>query len=272
MGGTSATKSRNKEAGKGEETEDCMHILDGASYGSSFVGMVHILQVETNESSQTSDAKSGRDAKSVSRFNGGDHSGLTEQLKSNMTAELALSEQKGSYGVSKEFANSAKRLFSTSQLSVHCTLITKGIIPTIQSQTMKTSVQNLKASPQDVMGQLAAIKGASGSAVDTSMEAMAGKATTGQQFMSLNSEYLKNTVSALGAYDDENNQVLDVGTFFTAFSDFLNKAMAGDAGTPLHYSIRTLRKRDIARAYIQKYYPNGARNQEDVMKGALGQT
>lgn len=265
VGGTiSATQQ-----GDGEKKEDdCLHILDGATYGSTFVGMVHILQTETNESSQTSSSSSNRDTRSGFKRN---YEQLTEELKKEMVVNLALSNVTGKYGVSDDVAESMKRLFSASELSVHCTLITEGIIPTIQSQTMKTSVQNLKPNPQEVMNQLAVIRDASANVTDQSMEAIGNKARMGQQFMTLNSEYLKSTVSALGAYDNDQNQVLDMNTFFMALTDFLNKAVSGDAGTPLQYSIRKLKKEDIARAYIQKFYPRGARNQEDALKGALGQ-
>mmetsp|Transcript_19828 Transcript_19828/g.29428 ORF Transcript_19828/g.29428 Transcript_19828/m.29428 type:complete len:500 (+) Transcript_19828:134-1633(+) len=239
-------EARARSAGK-----NVMQILSGASYGSSFVGMVHILEAEKTDTSQKAEA-------------------LADDLKDAFTNALATREQAGDYGVGEEFAKSAKNLASTSDLSNHCTIITEGIIANLASNTMKTTVANMAPNPQDVMGQLAAIQAASDQVTNDTMEAMATKAKTGQQFIKLNSEYMKNTVSALGSYDNDANMTIDMNSLMACFTDFISKAAAGDCGVPINFFLRDIYEADIADAYIRKYFPNGAADQKRAMRGAIG--
>mmetsp|Transcript_3980 Transcript_3980/g.5733 ORF Transcript_3980/g.5733 Transcript_3980/m.5733 type:complete len:492 (+) Transcript_3980:72-1547(+) len=230
-----------------------MQLLSGATYGSSFVGMVFIKQLEKIDTTQESEA-------------------LAETMRDSFTSILATREQAGEYGVGKEFAEAAKSIASSSELSNHCSLVTRGIIPNIASQTMKTTVANLKPDPQEIMAQLGAIQGASNAVANESMEAMATKAKQGQQFIRLNSEYLTNTVSAIGSYDNENNQVIDMNSLMTAFTDYVQKAISGEGvGTPINFFLRDVNKANIAKAYISKYYPNGATTQALALRGRTGQ-
>lgn len=228
-----------------------MQILSGASYGSSFVGMVHILEVEKADSSQEAEA-------------------LADDMKEAFTNALATREQSGDFGVGEEFAKAAKNLASSSSLENHCSIITEGCIPSIASNTMKTTVRNMSPDPQEIMGQLGAIQASSNQVTNDTMEAMATKAKQGQQFMKLNSEYVKNTVSALGAYDNDANMTIDMNSLMTSFTDFVAKAIEGDCGVPVNFFMRDLYQADIADAYIKKYFPNGAANQKAAWRGSIG--
>lgn len=235
-----------------DKDANVMHIMSGCTRGSSFIGMVHLLKVEKSASSQSAES-------------------TAKQMKDMMTKYLGVAEQSGDYGIADQFAKEAKQLISSSQLSNHCTLVTEGIIPNIASNTMKTTVANLKPDPKEIMSQLAAIQASSDGVVNDTMEQMADKAKTGAKFMRLNSEYISNTVSALGAYDNDNNQVIDMNSLLTAFTDYVQKAIAGEAGIPLNFNVRDIYKKDIAAAYIAKYYPNGAVNQKDALRGQTRQ-
>eukprot|EP00547_Thalassionema_nitzschioides_P000276 CAMPEP_0194215254 /NCGR_PEP_ID=MMETSP0156-20130528/16923_1 /TAXON_ID=33649 /ORGANISM="Thalassionema nitzschioides, Strain L26-B" /LENGTH=494 /DNA_ID=CAMNT_0038943723 /DNA_START=27 /DNA_END=1507 /DNA_ORIENTATION=+ len=248
-----ATIYRAAMADYDEKDANVMHIMSGCTRGSSFVGMVHLLRVEKTDSQQSADS-------------------LAKQMKDMMTKYLGVSEQSGQYGIAEEFAKEAKNLISSSQLSNHCTLVTEGVIPNIASNTMKTTVANLKPNPQEVMSQLAAIQAASDGVVNETLEQMAAKAKTGAQFMKLNSDYISKTTSALGAYDNENNQVIDMNSLMTAFTDYVQKAQSGESGIPLTFNIRDIYKKDVAAAYIAKYYPNGAVNQKDALRGQVRST
>eukprot|EP00546_Thalassionema_frauenfeldii_P008442 CAMPEP_0178921534 /NCGR_PEP_ID=MMETSP0786-20121207/15618_1 /TAXON_ID=186022 /ORGANISM="Thalassionema frauenfeldii, Strain CCMP 1798" /LENGTH=189 /DNA_ID=CAMNT_0020595731 /DNA_START=2075 /DNA_END=2640 /DNA_ORIENTATION=+ len=189
-------------------------------------------------------------------------------MRQSFNEVLATREQAGEYGVGKEFAQAAKNLASSSELSSHCALITRGVIPNIASNTVKTTVYNLKPDATEIMSQLGAIQGSSNQVANESMEAMATKAKEGQQFITLNSEYLASAVSALGTYDNENNQVIDMNSLMTAFTDYVQKAISGEGiGVPVNFYIRDIYKADIAVAYINKYYPNGAASQRAALRG-----
>jgi hypothetical protein len=221
-------------AGKDSDAAE-MYLLSGATYGSSFVGLVHILQNEQNDSSQSS-------------------SSLAASLSASITENLWLENYSGKFGLDASFADNIKSLLSTSNLQSHASVITLGLIPTIKSNTVATTVQNLKPDPKDVMSQLAAIQGASDTEVNT-MGADAEKSKTGQSFMQLNNSYVKDVVSSLGAYDNANNKVVDTNSMMTALDDYVNKAIAGECGVPINFFLKPITSRQLAEAWLKKFYP-----------------
>ena len=228
-----------------------MYLLSGATYGSSFVGLVHILQNEKNTSSQSS-------------------SSLAASLSVSISENLFLANESGKFGLDASFADSVKSLLSTSNLQSHASVITMGLIPSIVSNTIETTVQNLKPDPKDVMGQLAAIQGASDTEVNT-MGAGANKAKAGESFMQLNNAYVKNVVSSLGAYDTKNNKVINTNSMMTAFDDYVQKAIAGKCGVPINFFLKPITSRQLAEAWLKKFYPGefiGESSGDDNEKGA----
>ena len=219
----------------GSKDHNVMNLLSGATYGSSFVGLVHILKREQTDSTHSS-------------------SSLAASLSVEMKKNLFLENISGGFGVSESSAQSAKDLLSTSDLQAHCSVIAMGIIPSIASNTIETTVATLQPDPQKVMDQLAAIQGSTDSSVNTMM-AGADDAKKGQQFITLNNEYVKNAVSSLGAYDDKNNKVIDTNSLMTAMEDFIKKAIAGDAGVPINFFLKPITANELAEAYLNKYYP-----------------
>jgi hypothetical protein len=167
---------------------------------------------------------------------------------------LWLENYSGKFGLDASFADNIKSLLSTSNLQSHASVITLGLIPTIKSNTVATTVQNLKPDPKDVMSQLAAIQGASDTEVNT-MGADAEKSKTGQSFMQLNNSYVKDVVSSLGAYDNANNKVVDTNSMMTALDDYVNKAIAGECGVPINFFLKPITSRQLAEAWLKKFYP-----------------
>lgn len=219
----------------GSKTANVMNLLSGATYGSSFVGLVHILKREQTDSTQSSQS-------------------LAASLSVEMKKNLFLENISGGFGVSGSSAQSVKDLLSTSDLQAHCSVIAMGIIPSIASNTIETTVSTLQPDPQKVMDQLAAIQGSTDSSVNTMM-AGADDAKKGQQFITLNNEYVKNAVSSLGEYDDKNNKVIDTNSLMTAMEDYVKKAIAGDAGVPINFFLKPITANELAEAYLNKYYP-----------------
>eukprot|EP00548_Thalassiothrix_antarctica_P015567 CAMPEP_0194171380 /NCGR_PEP_ID=MMETSP0154-20130528/5965_1 /TAXON_ID=1049557 /ORGANISM="Thalassiothrix antarctica, Strain L6-D1" /LENGTH=495 /DNA_ID=CAMNT_0038883657 /DNA_START=92 /DNA_END=1579 /DNA_ORIENTATION=- len=235
---------------KTTDSSNTMHVLSGMTKGSSFVGMVHLLKQESTKSAQTG-------------------ASMATEMRQEMSKYLVMSEQSGSFGPAEQVSESMKALVSDSGVRNHCTIHTEGVIPNITSSSMMTSVANLKPSPKEIMEQLSAISSASDGVVNNSMEAMAAKAKTGAQFIKLNSEYIKNTVSVLGKYDQANNKVIDMNSLMDAFTDYVQKAIEGKSGTAVLLNIREVHKKDIASSYINKYYPNGV--EDDAKFNTLGQ-
>ena len=218
-----------------DATKAGMKILSGATYGSSFVGLVHILHDEnTDQSSSSSD--------------------FGAKLSSSIEENLIFSNMRGKFGLSTEFANTVNNLLSTSNLQSHASLVTMGIIPSIASNKVTTAVQTLDPDPQKVMGQLAAIQGFTEGAVNGNASS-AQTAKAGESFMQLNNSYVKEVVSALGQQDVAQNEVIDTNSMMTAFDDYVRKAIKGGCGVPINFFLKPITSRQLAEAYLNKFYP-----------------
>ncbi|MCV2884096.1 hypothetical protein OE749_05275 [Aestuariibacter sp. AA17] len=241
-------------AGKDSDSAG-MYLLSGATYGSSFVGMVHILQDEKSDSSQSS-------------------SSVAASMSASIEEHLFLANSSGKFGLDTSFANSLKNLLSTSNLQSHASFVAMGIIPSIKSNAIKTTVQTLKPDPKEVMSQLAAIQGANDGTVNT-MGSSAEKAKAGESFMQLDNSYVTNVVSSLGEYDNANNQVIDTNSMMTALDDYISKAIEGDCGVPINFFLKPLTSRQLAEAWLYKFYPGeyvGESSGDDESKGPTPKT
>lgn len=165
-----------------------------------------------------------------------------------------FAKESGQLGVDSSFSNPVKNLLSTSNLSTNCSVITMGLIPTIKSNTVTTVVKKLMGDPQTHMEQLAAIQGATNSDLNTVASSASG-AKEGQTLSTLSTDYMKAAVDAVGEMDKQANQVVDTNSMMTAFDDFVQKAIEGDCGVPINFLLKPITKRQLAKAWVDKYYP-----------------
>jgi len=212
-----------------------MFLLSGQTHGSSFVGMVHLLKSEKSSSHQSS-------------------SSTSFDLEASFEENCWLASSQGKFGVDGSFASSIKELLSSSNVQAHASVITMGIIPTIKSGEIKTTVSTLQPNATDVMKQLSAIQGATDDGVNNTAS-KAAKARTGQSFMELNNSYVSGVVSNLGKIDTANNKVIDTNSLMTAFDDYVQKAIAGDCGVPINFFLKPITAKQLASAYLAKFSP-----------------
>ncbi len=197
--------------------------------------MVHLLKVESSDSKQSSGSAA---------------------TKSNVDFEIGgwFAKKSGKFGVDANWSNSVKEMLSRSDIQTHCSLVTMGIIPSLKSNNIKTTVKTLAPDPKEVMSQLGAIQGATDSSVNN-MSAGASSARSGAEFMSLNSNYLTSVVSSLGEIDDNNNKVIDMNSLMTAFDDYVTRANDSIQGVPINYYLKPITPAQLAAAWMTKYSP-----------------
>ena len=122
---------------EGSTTEKSFNIISGASLGSSFVGMVHVLNTEDTTTSQDDESRA-------------------KDMKATLSLGSAIASLKGGFGVDKNFAQDVKRLLSTQNINSHVTLITAGYIPTIKANQVALGVKQFASfDPSDMMTSLA---------------------------------------------------------------------------------------------------------------------
>lgn len=213
-----------------------MKLISGATYGSSFVGMAHILKMDETTSSQSSRSS-------------------TTALETQFEEGGFFAHMEGRFGVDAEFSNNVKNMLSTSNVQAHADVITMGIIPTLKSNEVASSVKTLQPSAQDVMDQLASVQSASDNSVNAGMAAGAKKARDGASFKDLNSDYLKTVVSSLKQGDIEKNKVIDTNSLMTAFDDYVVKAAEGKAGIPINFFLKPITASQLVCSYLAKFSP-----------------
>jgi hypothetical protein len=228
-----------KIAAKADTPDDykyALKLLSGATYGSCFIGMVHVLN--------TTETMSNEEMSSVA-------SSLQAQFK----VGAFFADESGGFGVDSSFSNDAKNLLSTQNVSSHCTLITMGSIPSIKSNQVALGV---KAFTDDdgakSMAALAKLQNATADDFKT-MDSAADSARTGGQFVALQTAKVNAVLSGLSEIDDKANKVLDINSMMDAMEDYVNKCLSGNVGVPINYYIKSITRSQIAQMWMAKYYP-----------------
>ncbi|MDR1671864.1 MAG: hypothetical protein LBS09_00120 [Bacteroidales bacterium] len=227
------------EAKAETKAEKSFYLLSGATYGSSFVGMVHVLNTTDSRSSQIMES-------------------VANSLQGSFQVGGWFADVTGGFGVSDSFSNSAKNLLSTQNIQSHCSLVTMGIIPSIKSNEVKMVVQQFSDfSPDKDMERLATLQGATASEND-SVASAALKARTGQQMMEMKSATIKSTLAGVAEIDDGKNKIIDVNSMMDAMQDYIDRCVKGEdnVGVPVNYYLKPITQSMIARAWLAKYYPN----------------
>lgn len=215
-----------------------IYILSGATYGSSFVGMVHILKSDSMNTVQNME-------------------GVAQKLQTQFKVGGWFADYQGGFGVEKSFANSVKNLISTQNIQSHCSLATMGVIPSIKSNQVKMGVKQFADSdPDKEMQKLATLQGATATE-NNSLESSANAARTGGQMISLHNATIKSTLTGLAEIDDGQNGMIDINSLMTAMDDYIEKCSSGDnnIGVPINYYLKSLDKTTTLKAWLEKYYP-----------------
>lgn len=219
------------------DKEKSMSIVSGATYGSCFVGMVHILNTSKTVSSEKMNS-------------------VAEKIQAQIKYKNWLSNAMGGFGASGQFASDIKDLISTQEITTHCTITTRGSIPSIKANNVKMAVKEFaEFDGKSSMEKLAALQNATTSERD-SVDSSAEKARMGEQMIALHNSEIKGVLTGLKEIDDGQNRVLDTNSMMTALEDYINKALAGEIGMPINYYLRPITKSQLARMWVNKYYPD----------------
>ncbi len=217
--------------------EKTMSIVSGATYGSCFVGMVHILNTTSTISSEQIRT-------------------MADSIQAQCKLKSWLSNLSGGIGINTSFSNDIKSLLSVQDITSHCTITTRGSIPSIKSNTVKMAVKEFaNFDGAAAMKNISALQNATASEKD-SVDESAAKARMGENMLSMKNAQTKGVLEGLNAIDDGNNKVLDINSMMNAFEDYIDKALNGAIGMPVNYYLKPLSKSYIAKLWVDKYFPN----------------
>lgn len=226
----------DSEEGVGGKGKPSMTLISGVTYGSSFVGMVHIL----NSSSTSTSEK------------------LIE-IASHAQVQLEVgswfNKKSGAFGVNSKFANDVKNLLSTQNVQSHVTMTCMGLIPTIKSNEIKLGVKEFaNFDGKSSMEQISALDQAV-SAEQETVQQSAEAARKGGEMVSLKSGTIKAALESLGDLARDNDKILDINSMMSALDDYLAKAAELTGGVPINYYLKPITKDMLAEMWVSKYYP-----------------
>ncbi|WEK34340.1 MAG: hypothetical protein P0Y53_17785 [Candidatus Pseudobacter hemicellulosilyticus] len=212
-------------------------ILSGATYGSCFIGMVHVLNITDTTSSETMYS-------------------IAESMQAQFNVGSWFASESGGFGVDSSFSNDAKNLLSSQKISSHCTLITLGSIPSIKSSEVAMAVKGFTDDDgAKSMAALQKIQNATADDINT-IDSSATAARTGAQMISIQTAKVNAALSGLSDIDNQNNKMIDTNSMMIALDDYVDKCLAGNIGVPINFYVKPITKSQIAQMWLNKYYPN----------------
>ena len=222
---------------EGTPGEKSFNIISGATYGSSFVGMVHILRKESTVTSQQMESDVG-------------------ELQVMADRKNFFSSASGSLGVEDTDADDEKSLKSRQEITSHVTVITSGVILGIASTDVQMAVKTFATEEgKTTMEALAALATTANTGVQ-SMQTLAASARSGQEFTELQANTVQSVMSKLGEIQGMKVKVLDVNSLMTAFNNYVEAARKGGIGVPINYYLKPITRTQLAQMWMSKYYPD----------------
>lgn len=211
-------------------------IISGMTFGSSFVGMVHILNTTKTNASESL-------------------SSLSSSMQSQIEGGLWFEHLAGGFGVNESIGSDIKNLLSSQNVTSHVTMISMGLIPSIAANDVKMGVKQFaNFDPKASMEAIATIQNST--ATDQqSVKQSAAAARTGKQMMTMKSDTVKAGLSALSDIEKTSNKVLDINSMMKALDDYVGQAAKGECGVPINYYLKDITKDMLAEMWVAKYYP-----------------
>ena len=222
---------------EGTPGEKSFNIISGATHGSSFVGMVHILRKDTTTSVQ--------------------------QMESDVSEIQAMADRKswydsasGSLGYEDTEGDDEKSLASRQEITSHVTVITSGVILGIASTDVQMAVKTFATEEgKTTMDALAAMANTANTGVQ-SMQTLAANARSGQEFTELQANTVQSVLTKLGELQGMKVKVLDINSLMTAFDNYVEAARKGGIGVPINYYLKPITRTQLAQMWMTKYYPD----------------
>jgi hypothetical protein len=223
---------------KGEDKTTSLSLITGASYGSSFIGMVHILKSDSNQSD--------------------DFENIKKNIEKKMKIGGWLANVSGGFGINEVVMNEVKAILSSQSITSHISIITLGAIPSFKSKESSTNAQNFALIEENTMKKIRGLSpGEKHTTTSDSSEAQ-------QKALLLNIQdaRISMLMKNMQMIDQSNNKMLDINSLMTAFDNYIESITKENntAGVPNNFYIKKITKADICDMWMKKYFPENNEN------------
>jgi hypothetical protein len=212
-------------AGDGHET--AITVITGATYGSSFVGMVHFLN-NSQYATQLSPAQAAN---------------LEEQLRLGAW----LQSTTGGVGIDHAVLDDVRRALASHTVSTHVDVVAMGAIPRIASNQVGRATQALVAMAPGTVSSTDGHFASPGHAQELAVAANRVAAERSRAHADL--------IQGLDAIDQQSSKVLDLNSLMIALDNYLElvKDNGGAAGVPVGFYLKHITAAYIATLWLAKY-------------------
>jgi hypothetical protein len=239
-----APNDGNDAAGK------TISIISGASYGSSFVGMVHILNSDSKKS------------------------GDFEQLKQGFEEKLRiggwLADTVGGFGVDEAAIGDVKAFLSSQSVNCHISIVSMGVVPSINSKALSLGVRSMSSVDEKTINTVLYPEKQD----KCSTESHAYSARQSALLLSISNERVAQIMRTLNKIDHERNNVMDVNSLMDAFENYISliKGKSAIVGIPINYFIKRLTKGEIIELWKKRnhFTENNAGNVDEIKETKKG--
>ena len=217
--------------------EPSLEIISGANYGSSFIGMIHLLDTTSTVTGENMDK-------------------VAASLQERLNIGSWFADESGEFGVDKRFADDVENLLSQQNITAHVSIVSVGCIPSIVSGEVQLGLKKFSdVDTKAVLNDLNALTDAT-SSDKGSVDADADAAKTGAKMMSIQNETISNLMGNLNKIDEKKNEMLNINSMMTALKNFCEKASEGSTGgVPINFYLKPLTRPLLAQLWINKYHP-----------------
>lgn len=222
---------------KSADTKESISIITGASYGSSFIGMVHVLKNETFSINPSED--------------------MIKNLQEKIRLGGWLENATGGFGTNASVINEIKHFLNVHSINSHVSLITMGAISTIASNKLTTGIKELNNTDIDKMRKnISSITNSKEEGPET-VEIGNKKSKDVKRITQLVNAREESLIIGLGTMDSRANNIMDINSLMTAFDNYLNviKEKNDIIGTPINFYLKKITPQYIAKLWISKYFP-----------------
>lgn len=207
--------------------KDSLSVITGATYGSSFVGMVHILK---SDKIQMTDY---------------------EKIKGRINQKLKfggwLANVTGSFGINEDVLKDMQAIINDNSINSHVSVITVGAIPSLKADS---KFSEYKVDDQ-FERKLMALE--NDGKTTMGMEAEIAK----QRALIINIEKARTAqiMDRMHTFDEKSNSTLNINSLMTAFNNYIETIGKENiiVGAPISFSIQELTKNDIVKLLVKQF-------------------
>lgn len=208
-------------------------IVSGTTFGSSFVGMVHV-----QNSTDTSVSESLE--------------GACLSLQRAMEGGSWFARAEGKVGLDRKFASDVKNLLSQHNIQSRVAVLTMGMDPSKAADEVSIAAEKFANFDLEANKKAAA---AMQNATASGRQSMPEWSRTSDQASEMKGKAIEASLGVLSTVCDDKSNPLDVNSMMTALEDYLKKAAEGNSGVPVNYYLKDIDKRMLAELWIAKYHP-----------------